>query len=74
MTTLTEIEGKLLALKPGDSGVRITNIELMEIDVPGVSYFDTKSRAEWLRKRLPFACSLRESPTTADWVYSRVAN
>jgi len=73
MTTQAQVKQKLLALRPGE-GIRITSAELMVIDIPGIVASDLKSRAEWLRKQLPFFCSLTDSATTGDWVYSRPSN
>jgi hypothetical protein len=74
MTTLKQIKQRLLTLKPGDSGVRITNKELEQIDIPGIATIDVKARADWLLKQLPFRCCVSESATTGDWVFSRVAD
>jgi hypothetical protein len=74
MTTLQEIKQRLLTLKLGDSGIRITSEELMQIDIPGLEAFDLKRRAEWLQKQLPFRCSVAESATMGAWVFSRVAD
>jgi hypothetical protein len=74
MTALEQVKQRLLTLRPGESGIRVTSTELMEIGVPGVSVSDLKSRAEWLRKQLPFSCSLKGSATTGDWVFSRSSN
>jgi hypothetical protein len=60
MTALEQAKQRLLALRPGESGIRITSAALMEIEIPAVAVSDLKSRAEWLRKQLPFSCSLNE--------------
>ena len=70
MTTLEELLERLSELGPGHSG-RVTTAELMEIAVPGIPDYEHKARAEWLRRQLPFSCSLQESATTGDWVFIR---
>jgi hypothetical protein len=60
VTTLEEVKQRLLTLQPGD-GIRLTRAELTEIEIPGISPFDLKSRAEWLRNQLPLRAPWRKA-------------
>jgi hypothetical protein len=69
-----EIKNRYVALRPGDSGILVTDAELRALEISGVAEMDLKTRAEWLRKQLSPSCVVKEGAMTGGWVFSRPPN
>jgi hypothetical protein len=67
--TLDEAKKALLGLKPDYDSFRLTDTQLVEINIPGVEAFDTKAKANWLKAQ--FGCTYEEGKTTGEWVFRR---
>jgi hypothetical protein len=68
--TLQRLKGLLSDLKLGET-VRVSNDDLVAVEIPGIAEFDHKARAKWLAKQLPFRCEFKEAPDTGAVMFTR---
>jgi hypothetical protein len=68
---LQNLLDRLHTLREGQVGAIVTNRELSQLDILGISDTDTRARAEWLCKQLRFPCEAKQSATSNQWTFSR---
>jgi len=67
---LQKLIGQLSALNPGETA-RITNQDLVALEIPGIAEVELKARAQWIERQLPFRCDIKAGLEGLTFIFGR---